>query len=162
MKFFGFVYNCVNLLDILCFRESKFDQAQSRKSQQSSCSKSRECFRSCPVNLRKFNQSLCHSPPSHPSAPHGLDLPELPLPLLGLPEGAGPPLLEALHAGRGPVAAGGEQRLVTRLAHQAAVRALEVAPLIKLVTRREFLRNICCHREKEKLERYASSVNICL
>ena len=81
-----------------------------------------------------------YSPYSHPSAPHGLDLPELPLPLLGLPGGPGPPLLEALHAWRGPVAAGGEQRLVTRLAHQAAVRAPEEAPLVKLVTRRTFLK----------------------
>ena len=81
-----------------------------------------------------------YSPYSHPSASHGLDLPELLLPLLGLPGGPGPPLLEALHAGRGPVAAGGEQRLVTRLAHQAAVRAPEEASLIKLVARRKFLK----------------------
>ena len=59
MKILGFVYNCVNLLDILYFRESKFGQAQSRKSQQSSCSRWRECSRSCPVGLKKHKQSLC-------------------------------------------------------------------------------------------------------
>merc|ERR1711971_1451300 len=97
------------------FRESKFDQAQSRRSQQSSCSRLRECF------------------PAVLSTPLGLNLPELALPLLGLPEGPGSPLLETLHARRGAITPGGEQSLVTRLTHQLAVRGREEASHIQLV-----------------------------
>ena len=57
------------------FRESKFDQAQSRRSQQSSCSRLRECFQNCPViNCWKLESLLAFSPllpffPSWPQSP---------------------------------------------------------------------------------------------
>ena len=57
------------------FRESKFDQAQSRRSQQSSCSRLRECFQNCPViNCWKLESLLAFSPllPFFPSWPQSL------------------------------------------------------------------------------------------
>ena len=68
------------------------------------------------------------------AAPHGLNLPELGLPGLGLGLGAGPPLLEALHAGGRPVGLGGEHDLVAGLADEVAVGRLEEAAVIQLVT----------------------------
>ena len=68
------------------------------------------------------------------AAPHGLNLPELGLPGLGLGLGTGPPLLEALHAGGRAVGLGGEHDLVAGLADEVAVGRLEEAAVIQLVT----------------------------